>query len=248
MKDDYLKKIAQYFNRELDEQELTDFQQALSTDKELNDAFQARQEMEDFLAVRPNREKLKSNIAAIEGDFFSKDTAPPKEANRVVMGKKRLYWLISAAAAVLILVFAFPALFNATPSYKQFADHRPLSLQERSTSNDAIAQIEDAFNSQNFQTAYNGLDAYLQENPQDVSARVYKGISALELDLFTEATNTFSIISEGNSAFKQTARWYLGLTYLKQKDYSSCRAALILIPEDNYWYPKATAILAKLPK
>lgn len=248
MKDDYLKKIEQYFQKEMDEQQLADFQQALASDKELNAAFEARQEMEEFLTHRPNREALKANIAAIEGDFFHEATAPTTEAKRIVMGRKKLYWLIGAAAAALILVFAIPTLFNTTPSYQQFAEHRPLSLQERSTSDNAIAQIEAAFNSQNYQTAYSGLDTYLQENPQDVSARVYKGISALELNLFTEATNIFSTLSEGNSAFKQTARWYLGLTYLKQEDYSSCKAALLLIPEDNYWYPKARSILTKLPK
>lgn len=246
MKDDYLKKIEQFFNRELDEQALTDFQQALSTDKELNDAFQARQEMENFLAVRPNREKLKSNIAALEQDFFMGQTAPPKVAKRRFI-QRNIYWLAGAAAAVLLLIFALPLLLDTTPQYSDFDTHRPLALQERGATNNQLSAIETAFNNKNYQEAYDQLGNYLSEQATDTNAQLYQGIAALEIGKAAEAKAIFTRISEGESGFKQTARWYLGLTYLQQEDYISCRAALLLIPEDNYWHSKATAILAKLP-
>ncbi len=246
MKDDYLKKIAQFFNQELDEQELTDFQQALSTDKELNAAFQARQEMEDFLAVRPNREKLKANIAALEQDFFTSETAPPKVAKRRFISRNR-YWLAGAAAAVLLLIFALPLLLDTTPQYSDFATHRPLALQERGATNNQLSAIETAFNTKNYQEAYDQLGNYLSEEATDTNAQLYQGIAALETGRAAEAKAIFTRISEGESGFKQTANWYLALVALQQKNYSDVQPILQRIPEGNYWYQKAQQLLSKLP-
>lgn len=247
MKDDYLKKIDQYFNRELDEQELTDFQQALSNDKELNAAFQARQGMEDFLAVRPNREKLKANIEALEQDFFTIETATPKVAKRRFI-QRNIYWLGGAAAAVLLLIFALPLLLDTTPKYSDFATHRPLALQERGATDSPLSAIETAFNNKNYQEAYDQLASYVSGQKEDINAQLYQGIAALEIGKTAEAKAIFTRISEGESGFKQTASWYLALVSLQEQDYPAVRAILQGIPDGNYWYPKAQQLLSKLPE
>jgi hypothetical protein len=203
--------------------------------------------MEDFLAVRPNRETLKSNIAALEQDFFTPETAPPKVAKRRFI-KRHIYWLAGAAAAVLLLIFALPLLLDTTPQYGDFAAHRPLALQERGATDNQLSAIETAFNSNDYQQAYDQLVSYLSAQKEDINAQLYQGIAALEIGKTAEAKMIFTRISEGESGFKQTANWYLALLSLQQQNYSEVQRSLQRIPEGNYWYPKAQQLISQLPK
>ncbi|MEZ5042929.1 MAG: hypothetical protein R2828_23745 [Saprospiraceae bacterium] len=249
MKDDYFKKIEQYFQQELSEKELAEFQQQLAEDEAFASAFETRQQMETFLENRPKREQLKATLTDMGEAFFQETNTdtPSKPAGKRIPMRSRLYWLASAAAAVLLLIFAWPFLFPSTPTYSQFAEHRPLSLQEKSVDGNALAGIEAAFNNKDYRTAHDGLNNYLKNNPHDITAFLYKGICALELNQLEEAQLTFENIRQKNSVLGQTAQWYLALTYLKRADFDNCKATLATIPADNYWYPKAQKLLARLP-
>ncbi len=245
MSDDYSKKIEKYFNNEFSEAEREAFDQELMEDAELAKSFSQRKQMEDFLAVRPGREKLKAEIADL-GDEFFVDASEPT-AKRIPI-RRRLYWIAGAAAAAIILVLLVPTWFNAPPSYQQFAEHRPLSLQERGTSGEELTAIETAFNTAEYGTALDLLDQYLATQADDTQAQIYASIAALELDQVQDAITRLTPISNGQSVYQTTAQWYLALAYLKQENYAQCRSVLSDIPADNYWYAKAEQLLKKLPQ
>ncbi len=245
MTDDYSKKIEQYFNNVLDEAERTAFNQQLEEDAELAKSFAQRKQMEDFLAVRPGREQLKAEIAELSDAFFPASVEPT--AKKILI-RRRLYWIAGAAAAALLLLLFVPTWLNAPPKYQQFADHRPLSMQERGTGEEQLQQIETTFNAGDYASALPLLEQHLQAQPDDQQAQIYAGIAALELDQIDKAIALLSPVSASPSIYKSTAQWYLALTYLKQKDYGQSQAALSTIPADNYWYAKAQALLKKLPQ
>lgn len=245
MSDDYSKKIEKYFNNEFSEAERAAFDQELAEDAELAKSFTQRKQMEDFLAIRPGREQLKAEIADLGDTFFAEASEPT--AKRIPLGR-RLYWIAGAAAAAIILILLVPTWFNAPPSYQQFAEHRPLSLQERGTSQEELTAIETAFNSTEYETALELLDQYLATQADDTQAQIYASIAALELDQVQEAITRLTPISTGQSIYQATALWYLALAYLKQENYAQCKLVLSQIPKDNYWYSKAEQLLKKLPQ
>ncbi|MBX2871461.1 MAG: hypothetical protein KTR30_05160 [Saprospiraceae bacterium] len=245
MTDDYSKKIEKYFNNELDEAERTAFDQELAEDAKLAKSFAQRKQMEDFLAVRPGREQLKAEIAELGDSFFSAAAEPTA---KTIPLRRRLYWIAGAAAAAIILLLLLPPWLNSPPSYQQFADHRPLSMQERGTDQENLRQIETAFNAKNYSSALLLLEEHLQVQPDDQQAQIYASIAALELDQTDKAIAGLTPIGTGQSIYKATAQWYLALAYLKQENYEQSRAALSSIPAENYWYTKAQELLKKLPQ
>ena len=244
MSDDYSKKIEKYFSDEFSKAERTAFEQELAEDTGLAKSFAQRKEIEDFLAVRPGREKLKSEMADLGESFFP--TSYESTAKRVPI-RRRLYWMAGAAAAIILLLLV-PNWLNSPPTYQQFAEHRPLSLQERGTDVNDMKAIETAFNTGDYSSAAELLNKYLETQPDDLQAQIYASIAALELDRVEEALTRLSPISSGTSIYGSTAQWYLALTYLKQKNYQESRAALSKIPADNYWHTKAQDLLKKLPQ
>jgi len=245
MTDDYSKKIEQYFNKELNEAEQTAFEQQLTEDSSFAKAFEQRKQMEEFLAVRPGREKLKAEVAELADSFFQGDSR--SDAKRIPL-RSRLYWISGAAAAAILLLLFLPRWLNTAPTYSQFAEHRPLSLQERGEDQKGVAAIESAFNGGDYITALNLLEGYLENEPTDLLAQIYASIAALEEEQATIAISRLSSIAEGTSAYRSTAQWYLALAHLQQKNYVSCRNSLQNIPENDYWHTKAVQLLKKLPQ
>lgn len=245
MSDNYSKKIEKYFNNEFSEAERAAFNEELAEDAELAKSFSQRKQMEDFLAIRPGREQLKAEIADL-GDTFFVDASEPT-AKRIPLGR-RLYWIAGAAAAAIILILLVPTWFDGPPRYQQFAEHRPLSLQERGTSQEGLTAIETAFNTAEYGTALELLDQYLTAQADDTQAQIYASIAALELDQVQDAIARLTPIASGQSIYQTTAQWYLALAYLKQENYAQCKAELSQIPTDNYWYTKAEQLLKKLPQ
>ncbi|NRB49660.1 MAG: hypothetical protein HRU41_18410 [Saprospiraceae bacterium] len=245
MSDNYSKKIEKYFSDEFSEAERTAFEQELAKDTELAKSFAQRKEIEDFLAVRPGREKLKAEIGELGDSFFSSSN---ESTTKVVPLRRRLYWIAGAAAAAILLLLLVPTWLNSPPTYQQFAEHRPLSLQERGSDQKDLQAIETAFNTGNYSSAAELLNQYLEEQPDDLQAQIYASIAALELDRAEEALTRLSPISTGTSIYRSTAQWYLALVYLKQKNYQESRTALSKIPADNYWHTKAQDLLKKLPQ
>ena len=245
MTDDYSKKIDQYFNKELNEAERAAFEKQLTEDQALAQAFAQRKQMEDFLAVRPGREQLKAQAADLGAEFFA---SSPKQSARRVSIRRNLYWISGAAAAAILLLLFLPRWLNSPPTYAQFAEHRPLSLQERGNDGQNLGPIETAFNQGDYATAQELLGQYLQQQPTDLQAQLYASITALELGQAEKAISQLRPISEGTSAYRSSAQWYLALAYLQQANYAQCRNSLQQIPAQNYWYNKAQRLLKKLPR
>lgn len=233
--------IDQYFSNELDETGRIHFQQKLETDTDFAAAFELRLEMETFLERHPQREMLKDKLKTLGKDFKEEKTT---KIISITQKRKQWLWVAGIAAAIaLIAIIIWPFLFPSS-LYEQYNQHRPLALQERSTS--ANLQAETAFNDKNFDLAYLALTEYLNDQPNDVRAQLALGISALELDRIPEAKRIFETIREGESAFSQSASWYLALTHIKQNELEEARAYLEQIPSGSFWYTKAQALLKKL--
>jgi tetratricopeptide (TPR) repeat protein len=239
-------KIERYLDDEMQPQERSDFELQLQNDKELKNNFDLYNSINNTMKAEEVSEEENKLAATLQ------------QLNRkyILMGKVRhgdfRKW-IAVAAAVLILVFG--AIYflsdksmSAEKLYAANADHAPIKIQLRGNTADSLGGMAaDKFNNKQYNKALPLLQAYIKQQPGDIQMIFSLGICYLEVDRFTDAEQIFSSIATGQTAYTETANWYLALTALKQKDIVKCRSLLNSIPQTSAWFTKAKTLLEKLP-
>jgi tetratricopeptide (TPR) repeat protein len=247
MNPEIIDKIEQYLNDEMQPQERKDFELQLEADEELKNNFQLYNRINNTMKaeeVPDNENELAKTLEQLNRKYI----LPGGQVKRGNFKK----WL-AAAAAVLIIVFGTVyVLTNKGTSpeklYASNAEHAPVKVQLRGNAADSLAGIAaEKFNNKQYGEALPLLQAYVKQQPDDIQMNISLGICYLEMDRFAEAEQIFSVIASGQTAYAETANWYLALTALKQKDLVKCRGILSRIPQTSAWYNKARALLEKLP-
>lgn len=233
--------IDQYLNGELNEAERSAVETRVLEDKAFAEELKLRRSMQGFLRQKGNKPKLKAQLDNIGAEFFTEEKPLKVARSR----RRRLFILsaVAAAAVILLAIFTWP---GQTSLYQQYGAHSPLSLTEKSTTGVNTYTIEQAFNSGAYAMALPLLEQYLSDKPNDLQARISKGICLLELDRLVEARAIFKEVHEGTTALKTDGSWYLALSYLKEKNLVETRRYLELIPAGSDWGAKAAELLSKL--
>ena len=86
----------------------------------------------------------------------------------------------------------------------------------------------------------------LEEDSSNTEIQLYKSITLIETNQFSESFEFSVGISEGNSIYKNKAMWYLALSKLKQGNFEACKNILKSIPKDAKDYKQAQKLLNKL--
>ncbi len=244
MKAETLEKIEQYFNDEMLPQERKDFELRLSTDDELRNQFELYNSINKTMGATPNEYELRHTLQQMNQKYFAAGGAVKRGAFKK--------WLAIAASLIFIIALSFYFIMQSKPSaeklYAQFAQHMPLNIQLRASAADSVAQkAAKEFNNKNYKSALPLLEAYLQQQPDAVQIKFSLGICYLETEKYDEAVKIFSAIFSTQTAFTETAKWYIALTALKQKDFAKCRSNLSSITNTSAYFTKAKALLEKLP-
>ena len=231
--------IDQYLSGELSAEERQAFERRLGEDAELARALTLRRGMDQFLARREARPALQRQLQELGVEYFGKE-----EARVAPIGRRRL-WSLAAAVAVLV-VAVFVWRWVSSPSlYEEYAQHPPLALVEKSAAGPDLSATEQAFNKGDYSTALTGLEQYLDRQPQDTLALLYKGICAMELGQTVEAQAIFSSL-QNSPSWQEYGDWYLALSHLKQQRDDEAKAALQRIPEASPYHPQAQELLSRL--
>lgn len=240
-------KIEQYLNDEMQPQERKDFERQLQTDEELKNNFQLYNSINNTMKaddVSDDENELSKTLQQLNRKYIL-------QGSNVKLGNFKKW--IAAAAAVLIIVFGAVYFLSdkstsAEKLYATYAEHAPIKIQLRSNTADSLAGMAaDKFNNKQYYEALPLLQEYVKQQPDDIQMNFSLGICYLELSRFADAEQIFSAIATGQTAYTETANWYLALTALKQKDISKCRIILNSIPATSAWFTKAETLLKKLP-
>ena len=236
--------IDQYLAGQLNEKEKEAVEARLESDPAFAEALQLEQEMALFLRQQPQRERLKEQFASLGEKYFTE--ASPARVEARILGLSRYQWL--AAAGFALAVVAGALLFTQLQQslYEQYNQHPPLALTEKASDGINLSQVEQSFNTGQYQEALNGLESYLAAHPDDLTAQLYKGIAALELKQYEVAIPIFEALRQSDSDIKDYGAWYLALTYLRQGDRARCRALLKQIPKSSELKGRAEALLEEL--
>lgn len=240
-------KIERYLNDEMQPQERTDFELQLQNDGALKNNFDLYNSINNTMKaeeVSDEENKLAASLQQLNRKYIL-------QGGKLKQGNFKKW--IAAAAAVLILVFG--AIYflddknmSAEKLYAGYAKHAPLKIQLRGNIADSLAGMAaDKFNNKQYYEALPMLQEYVKQQPGDIQMNFSLGICYLELNRFTDAEQIFSTIATGQTAYTETANWYLALTALKQKDIVKCKSILNSISQTSAWFTKAKTLLEKLP-
>jgi TolA-binding protein len=230
-----------YLNNEMSFEEKTSFEARLESESELKEDFDLYQETTVFAAHKFSKESqdFKDNLKSIAAQTIV--TEKPKKS-KVIQLRTYVY----AVAAVFILFFGIQFFQNSTPEYGDYNQHQNALFTERSENIfESLKLAQDAFNAKNYKEAIKHFEIVLKEYPRP-EVQYFYAISLVEENRHTEAEIVLNELIKGKSVYKNTATWYLALSKLKQKDYTSCKTILKMIPNDYEDYDKVEGLLKKL--
>lgn len=244
MKPEWIDKTERYLGAEMDAGERTDFEAELSSNEELRKDFELYNSINKTMSASPNENKLRETLQQMNKKYFAGGAVVKKGSFKT--------WMAVAATLLLLLAAGFYFLFPTKPSveklYAQFAVHDPLSIQQRGNAADSLAtNAANTFNDKHYIEALPLLQQYLQQQPDDIQVRFSLAVCYMETGAYMDAEKIFSAMASGQTAYAETARWYLALMALKQKDISQCRTYLEKITATSPYFTKAKELLGKLP-
>lgn len=237
-----------YLSGNLDENATNAFETRLETDKAFKQSFSIYKDISAHLDHEiGNEEKtmdFRANLDSISHNYFSKLNAQQEE----VETKKpfSFYKFAIAASVALLLGFFVFNQFSSDPSYSDFANYDQISLTVRGTNDTLLKEAETAFNTKNYEEAELLFNQILEQDSNNTEVQLYKSITLIETNQFTEADELLKGLSKGNSIYKNKAKWYLALSKLKQDNFEACKNELKNISEDAEDYEQAQKLLNKL--
>jgi len=238
-KDD-LQLIERFFERELTEQELADFEVRLKTDhdfaKQVERFGYAHQEVEKI--YYPNeRETFKKHWEKIL------DTDEGTPIRKV---KSLRYYALRIAAAILLILGLTLIINQFSPSndnFQQIAIQNweqseiPINMKPILPRGQRIDvalirdKIEKAYNAKKYEEALNLLDLLGDES----DALFWKGMCHFQLRQMPEAVSHFEqVIQHKDGGKKDLATWYQSLAYLYENDKDAAHKNLNIIIENDY--------------
>jgi tetratricopeptide (TPR) repeat protein len=239
--------LDNYFNGLLSAEEQAAVQARLTTDPDFRNEFALRQKMEDWPRQAAARQAVAETISAVGADFFKETLleAPVPAPLTARMNWQRWMLAVAASAALLVAAILFFQPSDA-PGYRQYAQHAPLSLTERSAGDDLAVNAETTFNAQQYAEALGALERLLAVQPTNTTAQLYRGICLLELGRPAEARAAFEPLSTGVSAFRADAVWYIALSFLQEKNTVRCLESLRELAPGDAHYEQAQELAGKL--
>ena len=260
-----------YIQKELTADEVVAFEQELSENEELREAFILYQKLHEMMSVQQDIEDkegaVQQNIKRSSKVFFesyndrSKDTGKTEVSHqskvRNLNNNKR--WLSIAAGLIGVLLAAYFLFTLFVPDDNKqysnaelFAQYQssfpPENFADKSGGKSYLIQAEQAYKQGNYEVTVQNLNHYISETQEDITDyRIYRcrGISQLHLNLYDAAIKDFELLKT-QPTFKNEAHWYLALLYLKKGERNKTKAELDNIEKQSTLHRKADELKGKL--
>jgi len=236
-----------YIHDLLSEREKADFEQRLNIEPDLKIEFEKYSILVDGIKSY-ERERLKNEIkaAALQTD----GRALHLDNNTRVLTRRRLYAI--AATLIILLLPGYYVYQKATFSNRMYHEYYvqdpglPIVMgeAENTTFNNAMIEYKDA----KYTNALALFNQLLSKDIYNDSLNFYAGICCMETDNAEKSVELFSKINEmPSSRFYIPANYYIGLSYVKMKNFEAAKGPLAKVSESSYYLNvKAKELLHEL--
>ena len=241
-------RIEDYLDGTLNAAERADFEAAARADPALAEALSLAREVRERLARQWGQEGEEAALRRTLKDLGKQHFGGGKARSPSPLRSTRTRWWMAAAAAVALVVWlSWPP--GADALYERYRIFPEAAFALKSSNASAAQNLDAAaksFNAKDFAPALSALNVHLNATPDDLEARFFAGLCQLELGQFAASEATFRQIIFPENVWSGEARWYLALTYLREKKSEQCKEILGQIPSGGAHHAEAQELLKKL--
>ena len=224
-----LERMERHILGRLNEEERRRFERELSADKGLKEKYRTVERMLAGLEEVGVRELMEKAHSEMPTQRFSKSV------------RKFVPWTSIAVAASVVMVLLFGLLLwqNSQPeNEKLFAAYfEPDPGLVTAMSSESQYEFDRAmvdYKIGEYEEAISRWEKLIQTNPENDTLQYFLGTSHLALQQAGVAVPYLhEVMGDEGSAFKEDARWYLGLAYILSADYVRAKAILSKSPHPN---------------
>ncbi|MBI9038216.1 MAG: tetratricopeptide repeat protein [Bacteroidales bacterium] len=234
----YFKSIDKYFEGEMSENELIEFEKKMKSNKKLKAEVEFQKELQDSLNDKQIFD-LKNNLEKIHNEAKN---AQNSETNQEPVVRELFIKKIQLAAAVIIIMIIASSVFyfmnNRTMSnetlYGIYYEPAKTMLVVRSGNNDEVNLMQ-ALQKYNHNDYDGAIEVFEKDNSK--MAKFFLALSYMETNRVLDAVNLLkAIIEENDNLFVDQAEWYLGLCYLKLNETEKAIIQFSKISQSNSIY------------
>lgn len=252
--------IYQYLDGELSGSALNDIETRINSDKKFADEVALIQDMRSFASTQQKEARASSAIRNVGKHYKPQQLESQVEGQHVdgvklapvQSPKSKLLYMIPAAIAALVLLGIFMTqtmttnLLSPESLYASYATVTPLSFSTRqSTTEEVLLKAQTLFNDKNYAASLPYFKTILEENPTNVKASFYQGFAKIASgDVVGGRADLEPLLS--HALYQHTARFHIGLSYLKTEELNLAKTYLLEIPESSNHYEDAREVLDQL--
>lgn len=245
MNEEKLLTVARYFEGDMELQEKQAFETLLQEDGELKALLAEYKNVHQTLKMKiaPSEadQEVEASLAAFGKQYFKDQEQPPA---KVVSLRPYLRWISVAAILVIGLLVWAPWSANL---YEKYSISKEMSVVERGAdTKNNLEKAADFYNAHDFNAARTILAQEYSLSPENSLVAYYYGITLIETGNENEARTILTKLYEGESVFKYDAAYYIGLSFVKQKDNQQASIWLAKIPQGTINYDKAQELIKRL--
>ena len=239
--------LDKYLSNELSAQDRSAVELALSKDDALSLRLQLLKSQKTFLKNQDAITEAKTAIADLSQEF-RESKVEPSSPNI----KRRLFYLIPAAVAALLIIGLFirPLISSTNTSasefFGQYFEPAQLSLLTKSDSNTKLMQSAQlAFNQKQYSEAIVHLKELLSNDPTNEQYIFNLAIAELGVSDHDVSLSRLQPLLD-HPIYGSGATWYSALAHLNVDDIEKTMLFLNKIPSQSSYYKSAQALLLGL--
>lgn len=242
--------IEQYLNQELNAVQVTEVERRIAGDAEF--ALQLEIIRDLPAAVTMETEQFRSDLRTIMQDS-------PGSTNKLSSGQKAskrvslLRSILSVAAVIAGITLAINLLLPAknTDLYTAYfvIPEENITVRNESDIDPLLTEAAMAYSGKNYALAAESFKRILDQNANEKPALFFYAITLMATEQYDIAQPVLIELLNQESTYANAAKWYLGLIYLKKKDYEKGKVLFNQLQSSvNTYSERASEILEQIPR
>lgn len=266
MEEHIYKKIEAYISGRMSEEETKQFELEMASRPELKEEVTLYTSINHHLtdttfedesfSDSAHKKEIETYLKSQEATDIKKKLSRVQEDYMATSSKKKpkirpLYYIVSAAAVLLLLFGLLFPLQSNTNIYKDYYQTSELpSFTSRSDQKSLLSEASTSFKNGDVDKALTDFKKYIVNANSEIDPLVYiyTGLIYSEKGNLKDAIAQLHLLEKSNSLDRSRALWYKALVYIKFDHVSEAKEILNKILENptNYKYNTAKELLDKL--
>ncbi len=161
----------------------------------------------------------------------------------------RKFYYYAAAACIFLVTIGWWFSSSVQSSDELYSKHfeiYPDYVSSRTVDTNEIKAAFEYYNTGKFQKAASEFEKLHQNNSQNIDVPFYLGLSHLNDNQTNNAIKYLTDVVANNDKYRQQARWFLALAYLKGSQLTEAKAILKNIKAADFRFQEAQQLISEI--